>query len=79
MLMFRDFPSRSINIHYFSFSKNKNTLIPPAVFESPVSRSGLSAFAEADLVDSFSEELKDDSRSIIEFLLTGDKEIGLDM
>ena len=79
MVIFRDFPPRSINIHYFSFSKNKNTLIPPAVLESPVSRSGLSAFAEADLANAFSEELKDDSRSIIELLLMGDKEIGFDI
>lgn len=55
------------------------TLILPAILESPVSRSGLSTLAAPDLAAAFSEELKDDSRSITELLFTGDREIGLEI
>lgn len=54
------------------------TLFTPAVLESPVSSSGLSALPEPDLAGVFSEELKDDSRSITELLFTGERDIGLD-
>lgn len=54
------------------------TLLAPAVLESPVSCSGLSTLAEPDLTNAFSEELKDDSTSIIELLFKGDRDIGLD-
>lgn len=52
---------------------------PVADLESPVSCSGLSALALPDLTDRFSEELKDDSKSITALLLMGDNEIGLEM
>lgn len=55
-----------------------NTL-DPKVFESAVSRSGLSALKELDLIDTFSEEVGDGSRSITEPLFAGDAGIDLDI
>lgn len=54
------------------------TLLAPLIVESPVSCSGLSALKEPDLIDTFSEELGDGSRSITELLFTGDTGIGLE-
>ena len=72
---------RSRNTSNFTFHLKKlifYTLFAAAVLESPVSSSGLSALPEPDLADKFSEELKDDSRSITELLFTGERDIGLD-
>lgn len=57
-----------------------HTLLTKAVaLESPVSCSEPSTLVEPDFADAFSEELKDDSTSIIGLLFTGEREIGLDM
>lgn len=53
------------------------TICTLVALESPVSSSGLSPLVEPDLINVFSEELKDDSRSMTELLLAGDSGIGL--
>lgn len=62
---------------YLNCETTKHTLEAKAAdLESPVSCSRFSIFEPALDV---SAELKDDSRSITEFLCTGEREIGLNM
>lgn len=62
---------------YLNYVTTKHTLVAKeAALESPVSCSRLSIFKAALDV---SAELEGDPRSIIEFLCTGEREIGLNM